>query len=115
MPVFDPKVPATSHAYPIRFILVRNALTIKGWEVLMMPCPTRDKQDRWYSSVSDARIYASGLQAASGWSILDTAQEEGGRDALASLATEEALPLLKRMGVVYAAFRLWGYITHWGN
>lgn len=94
------------------FILVRNALALRGWEVLIMPQPTRDKQDRWYSSPSDARIYASGVQAATGWSILDAAQERGGHDAIESIREEEAPPLLKRMGAVYAASRLWGYLTH---
>ena len=94
------------------FILVRNALMLRGWEVLIMPGPTRDKQDRWYSSASDTRIYASGVQAATGWSILDAAQEQGGTDAIEAIPEEEALPLLDRMGAIYAVSRLWGYLTH---
>lgn len=90
-------------------ILIRDSQV--GWEVLILPRPTRDGQDGWFLDLSEARQYAAGLNAATGWVIADEATCTGERAAARKAAEQPPGGLLERLGE--AAYKgRWGKLRH---
>ncbi|WP_426263228.1 hypothetical protein [Sphingomonas sp. PWP1-2] len=67
-------------ANPGRVVLIRDSAL--GFDVLVTPEPTCDDQDSWFAALSDARHYAAGLSAGTGWRIADHSTETSVRAAL---------------------------------
>lgn len=61
----------------------------EGWDV-EAPGGDRDVTDRWFAVRSEARLYAEGLSAATGWVIKDDSTD---RDEAAEYAADQAATL----------------------